>query len=250
MVEIKENEKINKTEPVNAETNGKDIIPGISGEEIDINKSYSNMKKLGYYKETLLEYKKTNPEITIKNNFDYYITNGNLNKNLVNLILIINKETSVSKIEDILDISRIKKVKLNFFIDGYFFEKNNDLINIIASEGHDIGNLSYNKDYKDSSFVWMDTIIKKITNKKYSYCYLEKEEETSHKICSLHNNYVVKPKTVIKDNYFISTKSNIEKYSIIAYELEMDFEKEIPLIINYIRSKGKTIDVLKKLIEE
>jgi len=250
MIKIKENKDYGKVETISPIINGKDIILGISGQKININKSYSNMKRIGYYKETLLEYQKIRPKISIENNFDYYIIDGNQKKNIINIIILVKKDISIKKVETILEIAKVKNIKLNFFIDGHFFEKNNELINKIVINGHEIGSLGYNHDYKDSSFIWMNTIIKKLTNKNYGYCYLEKEDSSSHKICSLYKNYVIKPKIIINKNYFLETKKVVDKNTIISYEIKEDFDRELVLIINYIKAKGKEIETLKKLIDE
>ena len=51
MISIKTKEKDYKKEQVNATIKGNKIIPGISGEKIDINRSYSKMKRYGKFEE-------------------------------------------------------------------------------------------------------------------------------------------------------------------------------------------------------
>ena len=57
MKEIKEYEQIYKDTKIDSIINYSDIIPGVKGEKIDVNKSYSNMKKAGGFDKNLLVFK-------------------------------------------------------------------------------------------------------------------------------------------------------------------------------------------------
>ena len=54
MIKLKEVENNYKIEPINAIINDDNIIPGNSGKYIDINTSYKEMKKIGYFEESLI----------------------------------------------------------------------------------------------------------------------------------------------------------------------------------------------------
>ena len=226
------------------------IIPGISGKEVDIDESYKSMKKIGIFDPNLLKYKKVNPKKSIVNSFDKYIVSGNKNKEQISIIMLVQNNTKVEYIEKILTIAKAKNIKLNFFIDGNWFEKNNDILNKIALNNHEIGNLSYNGDYQDSSFIWMDTIIKKLNNKKYSYCYKERENKLHLETCALYKNYTIMPTKKIEKNFYENIKENINNGDFISVDVSNQNIEELPIVISYIQSKGLKIQTLSNLLKE
>ena len=74
------------------------IIPGINGENIDIDKSYSNMKRKGEFDEKLLVFKETNPKEELNNNYDKYIVSGNKTKSNISIIFIIDNFSNIKEI--------------------------------------------------------------------------------------------------------------------------------------------------------
>ena len=72
----------------------------------------------------------------------------------------------LKNIENILKIIEDKNIQANFFVDGYWLERNNSLLTEIINKGYIVGNLSYNMDYNNSAFSWMDTIIKRLSKEK------------------------------------------------------------------------------------
>ena len=159
MIEIKEEMDKFKIDAVDAEIIDNTIKPGIHGSEIDIDKSYSKMKKYGKYNESLLVKKEVLPNISIKDNYDKFVIGGNDKKNQVTLIFLATNNIDVSKI---LDILKQKDIEATFFIDFYFY--NVESLTQISSNNHEIGNLSLNYDYSDSSFSWLTTKIKRFDN--------------------------------------------------------------------------------------
>ena len=80
MIQIKEKNEIYRKKAIDAVIVDNTIIPGISGSEIDIDKSYSKMKRYGKYNDKLLEYKSILPNISLTQNMNKYIVNGNKEK--------------------------------------------------------------------------------------------------------------------------------------------------------------------------
>lgn len=95
----------------------------------------------------------------------------------------------------------------------------------------------------------LDTIIKKIGKQKEGYCYAEIENESNLQICSLNKNYTIKP-IFINENYTKNLKENLKPGAIISFEINDNLKKELPIIINYILSKGYKIDNLNNLLSE
>lgn len=234
-------------EPINASINENTIIPGISGIKVNRDLSYSKMKRYGEFNEYLLVLDYIKPEISIENNKDKYVISGNKNKNNVSIILIINKDVDINYILNILDE---KKINLDFFVDGMWAEENTNKLEYIKSKNHNIGNLSYNMDYTNSSFIWLDSIIKKVTKNKIGYCYCETEDENTIKTCSKNNNYTIRPSIILKNNLLNNIKEKLEKGSIISIYLTKNNINEVLAIINYIQSKGYAITTLNELVGE
>lgn len=246
MIQIKEYSLNNKKEPINAYIDGNTIIPGIMGYQVDINKSYHNMKRYGKFDSSLLEYENVIPSITMNNNKDKYIISGNPDKRLVSLIFIVDENSDV---ESILSILNKEKIKANFFINDIWLENNSHKLEDIISYGHVIGNLSHNFNYLDSSFLWMDTVIKKIGKQEKGYCYFIEENESELNMCSLYDNYSIKP-SIINEYPYKEVKEKLVSGSILSFKINNNTIQELPIIISYIKSKGLIISNLNDMIKE
>lgn len=223
------------------------FIPGVSGREVDQNKSYKSMRKFGGFNKNLLEYKEIKPNNTLENNLNKYIISGNKSKNMVSLIFIVSGNTNIEKV---LSIVENKDVKVNFFVDGSWVEKNNELLKELIDKNYTIGNLSYNMDYQNSAFSWIDTIIKRMSNEKYGYCYSLEENLDNLKLCAMNKNFTIKPSIVVKKYPLKEIKEQISNGSIISIPINSSVEEELPTIINYINSKGLKIVSLNELLKE
>lgn len=223
------------------------FIPGVSGKEVDENKSYKNMKKYGSFNKNLLEYKEIKPNNKLEDNLNKYIISGNTTKNMVSLIFIVKEN---SNIDNILNITENKNVKVDFFVDGKWLENNNELLAEIIDNGYNVGNLSYDLDYQNSAFSWTDTIIKRLSKQKFGYCYSENENQNDLQICAMNKNFTIKPSIMIKSYPLKEIKEQIKKGSIISLPCNKTVEQELPAIINYINSRGLEITTLNKLLKE
>ncbi len=248
MTTIKEVSKEYYTDPIDGMIiDNLTFVPGISGKEVDTNNSYKKMKKFGEYNDKLLEYKEIKPKNKLEDNLDKYIISGNPNKQMISLIFIVNEN---SNIDNILNILENKNIKANFFVDGYWLEKNNELLTKIINKDYIIGNLSYNMDYQNNAFAWMDTIIKRISKEKYGFCYSEEENINNLQICSMNKNFTIKPSIIVKKYPLKEIKEQISNGSIISIPCNQIVEQELPTIINYINSRGLEIVNLKTLLRE
>lgn len=242
MIKIKENEEKNNIPSTNAIINKNTITPGLSGKEINIDKSYKEMKKLGTYNENMLVYTKVLPEVSINNNKNKYIRSGNKNFTEVSLIFKINKNTDLQKLLTLLDKNN---TKANFFISYEYLEKH---INEIEKEKNiEYYNYGKNGTYNDEIILIANNIISKKSNPA-NICLTETNTNNTLKICSENEQFTIYPKII--NGTINSIKSKINNGSIISFEVTNTTLNELPLIINYINSKGYTISLLSELINE
>ena len=85
--QIKEVSTQYKKDPINATIKDNTIVAGVSGSQIDIDESYSKMKKLNQFNSNLFVYEKVKPDISVFNNYDKYIAGGI--KNEVSIIFLV-----------------------------------------------------------------------------------------------------------------------------------------------------------------
>ena len=232
-------------DPINAIIKDNTIIAGISGSKIDVKESYKKMKKIDEFNTNLLVYKSIKPKISVLDYYDKYIIKSN--KNEVSLLFLVEQNNNIEKI---LNILNNYEIKATFYTDGNWFENNNEKIIDLIEEGHTIGNLGYNYSYNVNGISWMNTIVTKIGNQKYSYCYTEEENEEILKICKNNNSYTIMPNIIAKSNPLITIKQNLEKGSIISLKINDTTINELPLIIEYINSKDLNIINLEELLDE
>ena len=247
MITLKEQAPKYQVKAENAKIDGKFMTPGISGKIVNLQKSYEEMKHYGKFHPNLLVYDKVSPEISIKNRYDKYIKTGNPKKRQVSFLFIIDEKGNPSPIIEIL---KEKKVTGTFFIDGSWLEKNqNELVSLIEGK-FTVGNYSYRGDYGHESFVWIDTIIKRVGGQKQSYCLVEKENKKALSTCKLQKDYTIYPNIIMKENPYSELTEQVESGSIILMRLDAQVKKELPLMITYLKQKGYEIVNLEQLLEE
>ena len=247
MIEIKEVATTKKVDSENATIKEDTIIPGKNGLEVDINKSYSKMRQYGKYNESLLYTEEVTPKKTITNNYDKYVISGNPEKRQISFIFLVKNNDNVEKI---VDIANNNNVKFNFFIDNDWLEKNNETVLNLINEKHSIGNISNNFDYDDPDFAWIDTVIKRIGKQNTSYCYLEEKDKDTLELCAINKNYTIIPKLILKNNIYTEIKEKVEPGNIISLEINDSVIKELPVVINYLKSKDFTITNLETHLSE
>ncbi len=247
MITLKEQAPKYQVKAENAKIDGKFMTPGISGKIANLQKSYEEMKHYGKFHPNLLVYDKVSPEISIKNRYDKYIQTGNPKKRQVSFLFVVDEKGNPSPIIEIL---KEKKVTGTFFIDGSWLEKNqNELVSLIEGK-FTVGNYSYRGDYGHESFVWIDTIIKRVGGQKQSYCLVEKENKKALSTCKLQKDYTIYPNIIIKENPYSELTEQVESGSIILMCLDAQVKKELPLMITYLKQKGYEIVNLEQLLEE
>lgn len=247
MTTIKENSREFEILSIDALITDDEIIPGISGKVVDIEKSYQSMKKAGIYHEQLLVYEEIEPTISLEGTYDKYVVSGNKSKKTISLIF---KVESGDEIDSIITVLESKQVGANFFIDGKWLEENSNKLTEISSKKHVIGNLGYLKNYEHENNYWVVSNIKRNTNQSKYYCYCEEKRDAVLKKCAEEKQYTILPKIVVSNNLLLEVKKNIESGSIIAIEVNEENLSQLSNTIDFIESKGYKIVNLDTLLEE
>ena len=236
-----------KIKPINAIVSNNNVIPGIFGKEVDIKQSYKKMKKINNFNSNLLVYKEIEPDVSVKEMYDKYIVSGNMQKKEVSLLFLIEKNDNI---DEVINILKKYEISSTFYIDGNWFENNNEKIIDLINEGFLIGNLGYNYKYNVSGISWMNTIVTKIGNQKNTYCYTEIDNEDLLNICKNNQSYTIKPNIITNINPLIEIKKDLKNGSIITLKINKTTIEQLPLIIEYINSKDLKIVNLEELLNE
>ncbi|MBE6147716.1 MAG: hypothetical protein E7168_05250 [Firmicutes bacterium] len=242
---ILQNSSYYEIEPVNAIITGDEIIPGLNGRTVNVNESYSNMKKINRYQESLLVFDEVLPEIILE--YDKYLVQGN---DTIQQVALIFKVDSISNLKQVSKILLDKNVVATFFIDGDVIQANLDEIEGLASDGYEIENLGYQGVYSKERFMWTNNMIETLTDSKVKYCYTEYKNSSILDLCSSHKMYTIQP-TIYTGNYpFLSVKKNLENGSMISFDLKSQTLKELPSVISYIKQKGYDLVTVNQLIDQ
>lgn len=247
MATIKENSSELESASVNAKITDDEIIPGLSGKQVDIESSYQAMKKIGKYHSSLLVYKEISPTVSLEEHYHKYVTGGNPSKKAVSFIFKIYYNEEIASV---LEILKQYDVKANFFLDGKWLENNNGQLQTIISNNHIVGNLGYNNHYGDENDYWAISNIKRNTKQEKYYCYCETKNSSVLETCAGSNQYTILPSIIIDDNLLMNVKQKLQAGSIISVAITDYNLKELGVTFDYIRSKGYEITTLDILLDE
>ena len=120
MIKIKNIKNKYYESPINATILNHTIIPGISGYQVDEEKSYFNMKKIENYQESMLVFQKIKPDISLSNYYHYYIISGNKTKKNISILVNINNISLINKIENELE------EEINYILSIQFIKNNQE----------------------------------------------------------------------------------------------------------------------------
>lgn len=244
ILSIQDNKKI---ESVNAIIDGDTIIPGLKGEVVDVDKSYTRMKKIQGYYESMLMFSEVIPDESILEQYDKFIIRGNPARSDVSLLIKVNQLNNLEKAYNIL---LEKGVLATFFVDGEVIENNLDMMYEIAKDGFELENFGYEDVYDEEMFQWTNNMIYSLTNMEPKFCYSEYHNYDILNLCSKNKMYTVKPTLVVQSNPFFTIKENLQEGSIISVSLTDDTIQELPTIISYIKQKGYNLVTLSNIVSE
>lgn len=239
-----------ETSYVNATIEEDNMIPGRIGKKVNIDKSYTNMKRLGKFSEALLVFDEVVPEISSLRQYDKYIVAGNGEGNRVALLFAISKDEEKENIEKLGNILKEKEVSATFFIDGLLVEENMPLIETLSKNGNQIENLGYEGAYTKDKLIWTNNMVESLTKVEPKYCYTKYKNSKILDLCGSYHMYTVRP-TIITGSYpFQTVKNKLKSGSLIHFDLNQTTLKELGPIIAYIKQKGYRIETLSEIISE
>lgn len=209
------------------------IIPGINGLKVNINKSYNNMKRVGFFSDKQFVYDAIKNNNLLINNIDKYIISGSNYKKAVSLLLYVDNNTKIDIVKNI-------DYPLNIIINQDYLLNHEDTIKDLVNKNYNI--LIYNIDAKN-----INNYVTKI-NQQNNYCFNSFKDNTFKKICMENNFFSVLDENIIKTSYLLNIKKNLGNGKI--FTLKGSYETELKSILNYIDSKGYSILNLDDLLDE
>ncbi len=243
---LKEKQKYN-TESVNAIITDDEIIPGINGNIININKSYVEMKKNDDYNPDMYVFEETSPSISLIDDYSKYIVSGNQSKQKVSLVF---KVIDTSYLSELINILVTKNISATLFVDGTVLENNTDQMIELNHDGYELENLGYDGEYYEDKLNWTNNLLSSITNTNPKYCYTDYKIKRVLDLCAKYNMHTIRPTISVVNYPFITVKHNLSSGSIIGFRLSTEVIKELPSIISYITQKGYEIVTLDNLLSE
>ena len=244
MKTIQEEKDKYEVKAVNATIEEDTIIPGISGQKVEVDKSFNTMVRYGEYKDSLYTFEEETPVISLEDNFDKYIIGGRTDSTKVSLVFTVKRE------EDILDLLTIlseNKVQATFFIDGLFIENNTGFIKNMLEEGYEVELLNYNGTYKELHFKSALEILNNLKEEESKFCLSEYKRYKILNICKKLKLHTVIPNVNAKNKPYTNVKNNLGGGSIIRMGNNIT---ELEPTIHYIRQRGYEIVKLEELLSE
>ena len=245
MIELKELERKEKIEPINASIVSNTIIPGINGKTINIDKSYKEMKQIGIMNKSLLIYDKVLPTISITNNKDKFIIKGNSKKQSVSLLFILNDNKYLKELQT---ITTNRNIKINCFLDYNYLINNTTKI----KETTNIEFYSYGDKgtYTPDNLLFSNNLITRITNNEANLCLDSTMTKNIIDLCSKNNLYTITPTIILDKSSYKTIKETLSSGNIILIELTKENINSLNTIIDFIEGKGLKIEGLSHLITE
>ena len=222
MQSIREEKEEFEVDYVNAVILGDYIIPGINGLEVNVRASFYEMQELDVFNEYYLVYEQISPEVSLEDNKDKIIKQGNRKLRQVTFIL--------ANESDISEYLRSNHYKANLLVDIDSYEKDSyfEVINneIDAFDSFE-NTLNLNKENKN---------ICVMNDRNYELC-LKKEK------------YLVEPTITLNSTNYIDVKNKIDSGSIILIDSSARLS-DVKLLLKEIKYKNYDIVYLSEMISE
>jgi hypothetical protein len=201
------------------------IVLGTNGSSVNVNKSYSNMKGIGY-SESLIEYDTVYCVTSKDNNTDRYILSANPSKNSISIVINLDSEKYINQI---IDIFNNYNVPVNILLNH-----NNNYINYT-----DYSILVKGNNEKDFEYF---------NNLNINFFCVKTNDFDVIPICSKNNINTIYMRDEITKDLLLNIKKGLSKGDIIFIKENKYNLNEISATIRYIKSRGINIVSIEKLV--
>lgn len=205
------------------------VVLGLSGLIVNVDKSYNNMKGIGF-KEELIEYDENECILNKKNNLDKYIIKGNDYKNNISLVIDVDNGKYFNKM---IKTAEYKNVELNILINYNMLNEN---IDIIENKSNIL--------YKGRNVNDLNNFIKILHNE--IFCVNKDDDVIDY--CSKKKLNSIKVINYVDKDLLTNTKNILDKGVIIFIKETNQNLNELSATINYIKSRGYNIVNINKLL--
>lgn len=247
MIKLKKEKNNLEESPINAKVDVSYLIPGYSGVVVDLNKSFTKMKKYGSYNEALVVFKESVPTISIDEYYDKYIVSGNGFTNYISLVFEINNKELLPKIKEVL---KDNDVRATFFVDGVLLKEDSILITSLLEDFHEIELLNNKNNYDKLIFEEELDALQVIANRRGKYCLAKYDQKEILELCSKEKMHTIIPTMQISSKPYLSVKGKIREGAIISISVTKENISELDVLIKYIKQRGYTLDTLEQLLSE
>lgn len=239
MIQIKSEMEKYAIEGIDAKIEGNTIIPGLVSKEVNVDKSYNNMKEKGLYDSSFYVYDEIKPSISIDNNYNKYIISGNSKKNMVSLVFLVENKN----IKDIQNI--IGQIPVTYVIENYNFDNQIGNLQIV----NNLDNSIAIKIDNNQNFNLIVQKLKSIGIDNY-YCYNLNYNDNFLESCKIKKKHTVASKQLINSQPLKNVKKELKAGQIFTFKITDELINELPNIISYIESRGYTIANLEDHLSE
>ena len=198
------------------------IIPGLNGKEVNVDKSFSNMHEFNLYIEENLVFNEIKPTISIDDNKDKIIIQGNESKQSVSLIF-----ESYSSLTE------------------YMYQNNYHINVLINKEDYNHKYELINNSNQESTYNKIETYLKE-NNLNKNLCYIKENNEVPS-LCQ--DKYLIKPSLTINHSNISTSLNEISSGDIILIKDSISLT-ELEIITNQISYRSLKIVPLSELISE
>lgn len=198
------------------------IIPGLTGVEVNVDKSFQNMQDYGYFVESDLVFDEITPTVSLSNHRDKIVKKGNALKNSV--ALIVKEESLITYLEEM----------------GIFY---NVLVTTDNVERQYAHGLKINYDFEH-----YDEVEKSLKNNKESnsLCFVTGGNQ---ELCKQKKKVLVEESLLIQKSNLSSLYKSIATGDIIYLDDNLGITN-LKLLISQIQFKGLNIVYLSDLLSE